>query len=634
MNTKSFFYLFAFLGSFLLISSCVKNDFDEPPVDGEDPNLVANATIADVKGLHSLGGFETINEDWIIQGVVVADDESGNFYKTIVVEDETAGIHILINATGLYNEFTIGRKVFIKCTGLMLSDYNGLIQMGGSSYIEDDGDERLAGIEEVLLNEFIFPGLRNQTVTPTVYTISELNENANSKLIQINDVEFRSTDRGVSFADGVNNITQNITLQDCSGSSIVVRTSGYCNFANDLTPTGNGTFIGVMSTFGETKQLVIRNPFDLEMTGVLCDGSTGGGGGGGACDGEGDGAIDEDFSSQFSNEDISFPGWCNIATQGDRLWIAKEFQGNVYAQASAFGDAAATQEAWLITETIDVTSPLILNFESAQNNWTHDGFSVWISSDFTGDPNAATWTELNATLPVEDDTWYEFIPSGDIDLSAFTGNVNIGFKYVGSGPSGQTGGFSIDNVLISEDGVGNGGGGGGGNDGVCEGEGDGEIDEDFSGESNNEDVSLAGWCNVATTGTRLWRAREFDGNVYVQATAFQDNEPEMTAWLITETIDVSAPKTLNFDAATAFYTHDGLSVWISSDYDGDPLAANWTQLSCNLPGSAQANYEFVNSGNIDLSGFSGNVNIAFRYDGGSSTGDTATFQLDNIVVSE
>ncbi len=634
MNTRSFFYLFAFLGSFLLISSCVKDDFDEPPADGEDPNLVANATIADIKSVHSLGGFTTITEDWIVDAIVVADDESGNFYKTIVIEDETGGLNVLINATGLYNEFTIGRRVFIKAKGLVISDFNGLIQLGGSSFTEDDGDERLAGIEEVLLNEFVFPGVRNQTVTPKVYTISELNTSLNSTLIQLNDVEFRATDRGVSFADGVNNISQNLTLTDCTGASILVRTSGFCNFANDLTPTGNGTFVAIMSSFGEDKQLLIRNPFDLNMTEVLCDGSTGGGGGGGAgCSGEGDGVVNENFTNQFEGADVNFPGWCNLAVEGERVWFTRVFDGNHYASMGAFNDPAPVAVSWLITEKINVSSQKFLNFESAQNNWTHDGLSVLISSDFEEDPNAATWTTLDCTLAQESDSWYEFIPSGDIDLSAFSGEVNIAFKYEGSSASGQTGSFHLDNILISDDGIGN-GGGGGGNDGVCEGEGDGEINENFSGETNNQDVSLNGWCNVATSGTRLWRAREFDGNVYVQATAFQDNEPLMTAWLITETIDVSTPKTLNFDAATAFYTHDGLSVWISSDYTGDPLAANWTQLDCNLPGSGQANYEFVNSGDVDLSSFSGNVNIAFRYDGGSSTGQTATFQLDNVVVSQ
>ena len=631
MNTKSFFYLFAFLGSFLLISSCVKNEFDEPPADGEDPNLVANATIADVLAQHSTGVFKTLEEDWIIQGIVVGDDESGNIYKAIVIEDETGGITISINATGLYNEFTVGRKVFVKCKGLVLTDDRGLIKLGGSSYL-DDGSERLAGIEEVLLNEFIFPGLRNQEVTPTVYTIGQLNPSHNSTLIQINDVEFSSNELGVMFAnpDGTSGV--NMTIRDCNGFSIAVRTSDFCNFASDLTPTGNGTFVGIMSQFNEDAQLIIRNPFDLEMTNVLCDGTPPPPPPTNQCEGEGDGAIDENFSSQSQNADINFPGWCNIATQGERLWIGKEFDGNVYAQASAFGDLSPTQEAWLITETVNVTIPQFLNFESAQNNWTHDGLSVWISSDYDGDPLTANWTELTAaTLAVENDSWYEFIPSGDIDLSAFSGDVNIGFKYVGSGPSGQTGGFSIDNVLISEDGLGD---GGGGNGGVCEGEGDGEINENFSNQTNNQDVSLDGWCNVATTGARLWRAREFDGNFYVQATAFQDTDPSMVSWLITETIDVTTPKTLNFDAATAFYTHDGLSVWISSDYTGDPLAANWTELNCNLPGSGQANYEFVNSGDIDLSGFSGDVNIAFRYDGGSSAGDTGTFQLDNVVVSQ
>ena len=103
------FSLFALLIS-LTTWGCIDREFDEPPV-GELPDLEANATIAQLKALHTLGGASNlVTEDWIVDGVVVADDESGNFFKNIVIQDETGGIAIRLNSTGLYNDFPVGRK--------------------------------------------------------------------------------------------------------------------------------------------------------------------------------------------------------------------------------------------------------------------------------------------------------------------------------------------------------------------------------------------------------------------------------------------------------------------------------------------------------------------------------------------
>jgi hypothetical protein len=41
----------------LLPAACVDEDFDAPPPGGEDPNLTVNASIADLKAMHTLGQY-------------------------------------------------------------------------------------------------------------------------------------------------------------------------------------------------------------------------------------------------------------------------------------------------------------------------------------------------------------------------------------------------------------------------------------------------------------------------------------------------------------------------------------------------------------------------------------------------
>ncbi|HXR81414.1 MAG TPA: choice-of-anchor J domain-containing protein, partial [Saprospiraceae bacterium] len=124
---------------------------------------------------------------------------------------------------------------------------------------------------------------------------------------------------------------------------------------------------------------------------------------------------------------------------------------NHYAQATSFQDVAVEMESWLITPSIVLDVPKKITFESAYAFLVQNGLTIWISSDFNGtNVGTATWTQLFPTIASAANPENTFIPSGNIDLSGFTGPVRIGFKYVGSGPGGQTSTFRIDNVKVEK----------------------------------------------------------------------------------------------------------------------------------------------------------------------------------------
>ena len=103
--------------------------------------------------------------------------------------------------------------------------------------------------------------------------------------------------------------------------------------------------------------------------------------------------------------------------------------------------------------------------------------------------------------------------------------------------------------------------------------------------------------------------------------------------LITPAINLDSPKVLNFESAKAFYNHDGLTVWISTDFDGDVEAATWTQLNCNLAGSGSADHDWVGSDDVDLSSFSGVGHIGFKYEG-NNVSATTSYRIDNVEISD
>ncbi len=247
------------------VSSCVKETYDAPPTGGKDPDITVNTTIKDLRAMYQ-GNLLKISDSLVIMGVVTGDDKSGNLYKQITIEDSTAGITILIEGTSLYNEYPVGRRLFIKLKGLYLSDYAGLIQLGNSDGVE------VIGMPTATTDKYILKGIYGLTPVPTPVTISQLNSDYQSMLIELNDVEFATADANQPYADGVNKISKNRTLKNCNGGTILVRTSGYASFANAKTPGGKGKFVGIYSEFNTDAQLLVVDPKQVALDGTRCGG--------------------------------------------------------------------------------------------------------------------------------------------------------------------------------------------------------------------------------------------------------------------------------------------------------------------------------------------------------------------------
>lgn len=273
MRLQSYFYLFlvAILG--LTFNACVDQDFDEPPVRGL-PALEANATIKQVKDLHTLGTNATeITEDWIIAGTVVADDESGNLYQQLVIEDESAGIVIRLGNTGLYTLYPVGTQLFVQMKGLYVNDFNNLYQIAG--------DETGGLIAGPIIGDYVTAG-EVKEVTPTSTSLEEIFsstatfDNLLSRLVTMEDMQFAAVDLGDTYAVPGGGGGQNRTMEDCFGNSVTVRNSDFADFAGDPIPEGNGPVTGVLSVFGTTVQLTLRNTDDVQFAGERCGVSTGG----------------------------------------------------------------------------------------------------------------------------------------------------------------------------------------------------------------------------------------------------------------------------------------------------------------------------------------------------------------------
>ena len=81
MNTKNTVSILLVLAALAFsVSSCVKGDFDQPPINIPSVDFKANSTIAELL-LKYPGACDSVKDTVIISGIVTGNDETGIFNR-------------------------------------------------------------------------------------------------------------------------------------------------------------------------------------------------------------------------------------------------------------------------------------------------------------------------------------------------------------------------------------------------------------------------------------------------------------------------------------------------------------------------------------------------------------------------
>jgi len=160
------------------------------------------------------------------------------------------------------------------------------------------------------------------------------------------------------------------------------------------------------------------------------------------------------------------------------------------------------------------------------------------------------------------------------------------------------------------------------------------FSEDFSTVTADDNIALPGWTNVAAEGTRVFIGKFYNPNYYAQMSAYNSGETSELVYLITPGLVVSSNSILIFETKLGYMAHDPASVHISVDFSGDVTTATWTAVTYTHATAPSDGYgDWTASGDVDLSSYDGQtIYIAFVYAGGDP-GETTTFQVDNVLVT-
>nr|WP_321408700.1 DUF5689 domain-containing protein [uncultured Carboxylicivirga sp.] len=446
------------------------------------------------------------------------------------------------------------------------------INCQGLTLTEYNGLLQFGSVDYPTMVEVLLP--TGAEVTPRTVTIADITDGTyQSELVQISDVQFSNVPGTFSGSQ---------TITDCT-NSIAVYTRSASGFASESLPEGNGTLIGIASYYNSA-QILLRDPSELAMTGDRC--SNGGG------SGSGTGTKEDPYDVSYvlsAADDGSITGW---------------------VKGYIIGTIPNTSEATL-TGPFDVATNMLIA-ESASETNVANMVSVQLPS---GDIRTALNLVDNGS-----NLGKEVLVLGSLEYY-------YGFKGVKSLTGYWIDGAGIDPDNRSED------------DPTAEADypAGSFYYENFENAADGMDIFITGMSNYAETGERLWQGKTYNNNKYAQATAYSSSDATNDIWLVTPSISLDGKTNPNFncDINGGYDNGATLEVYVLTDYDGssNPWDATATKLDVSLPTVPSSNYAtFENSGDIDLSSYSGTIHIAFKYSG--STSQTTTWQVDNINCFE
>ncbi len=198
-------------------------------------------------------------DHYIIHGRVCSNDDAGNVFKSLVIQDETAALAFSINTYDLYVNYRVGQEIVVDVTGMQIGKYNGLLQMGQAEWYENGSVWEASFMPlEVFRSHIELNGLPQASLVDTIQvnTFSELASDAaglrkwQSQLVKLNNVHFEEGGKELFSEYQSSGVSRK--LIDSEGSEIVVRTSGYSDFWNMTLPEGDGDVVCILGYYGTT----------------------------------------------------------------------------------------------------------------------------------------------------------------------------------------------------------------------------------------------------------------------------------------------------------------------------------------------------------------------------------------------
>ncbi len=590
-------YLAALIFASLGITSCDDN-WDTPPLTGPVATIEANTSIADLKELYWKSDANCVDTigylipqtktHFIIKGRVISSDAAGNIYKNLVIQDTYVDplnpnavpscITLSINASSLYTSYRYGQEVVIDATDMYIGKYSGLQQFGLPEYSSSYGWQTTFMPLEFFKQHAQLNGLpqpeKVDTIVTTIGALPTDDEGIRkyqSQLVRFDGVHFVNGGKA-TWAEYQKTTSQSLTD---GNASINVRTSGYSDFYWETLPEGEISIVGILGYFNNAWQLTLRSEVDCiyeKQSGTKSNPLTVAQ----AIEQQSQGLAKKVWTKGYIVGAVA-PGVSEVKSSSDIEWKAPFTLPNTIVIADTPNETDLTK-----CVVIDLPQGSALrtkvNLADTPDNL---GSPITIQGVIGKTYGMVAITENTGTTDE-----FEFVSSAAVT------SIDQNFETWNAGSDGYT--DIADSNLLGE-----------------------------------------GWTLVTPSGNKTWSMRTFSSNVYATASGYKGTAPFDT-WLITPCVDLDKmqDKVMSFDTQVNGYSSTTSKFEVYVMTNNDPSYSTNTKLDCNIASAPASGYsDWVKSGDIDLSKFSGKVYIGFRY---SATTDSnyATWCFDNVLVGK
>lgn len=274
----------------LALASCMGDDYDDPNLDDapygnnaiEETNVISIADLqSKFNSTISGNSYTKIDEDIKIKGIVTGNDIGGNIYNEVSVQDETGAILVCINASGLYGYLPVGQEILISLKNMYIGGYGKQMEVGGVYTNVKNGTSSIGKIDRYeWADKYKLIGTADPIKVESMRRAKEITDIKQldldkdaAKLVTLKNVKFADADgksvyapsdgsvkllancanRGLKTADGKN----------ISTNSVVVRTSTYAKFANNVLPSEAVDITGIFTRYNNIWQILVRDESDI-----------------------------------------------------------------------------------------------------------------------------------------------------------------------------------------------------------------------------------------------------------------------------------------------------------------------------------------------------------------------------------
>lgn len=219
---------------------------DKFVISGDLPSRTNDiATLRD--DIVRVGGL-TITEDIVVIGRVTSADSEDNFYGSLMVEDESGSVELMIGTSNLSARYPEGLRVALRLKGCYADYSRGVLQLGSQTpKNEYYRVGNLASPERV--DDVVVRSLDVEPIAPLQTVVRELRSSMCGRLVELRglclmdsssvdtlagDELSRAVWRGYSM------------FRDASGDTIAIYTSDYARYAEHRIPTDSVGIVGIL----------------------------------------------------------------------------------------------------------------------------------------------------------------------------------------------------------------------------------------------------------------------------------------------------------------------------------------------------------------------------------------------------